>query len=88
MASQLSLNENGKQAPNFESLMRILAVPRCDFHDLYNGLRVAEGKLDRVCSRQTEREEDATAEKIVQGISLLLRAFQKASQQLAPILEG
>jgi transcriptional regulator with XRE-family HTH domain len=77
--SQVSLYENGKQAPNFESLLRILAVLEADFHDLHNALQIATGKLDRLCASRPTREEDAAAEKLAQGIVLLLKAAQRPS---------
>ena len=55
--SQLSGYEKGKLNPSFESLLRIMAVLKADFHDLHNAVKVAAGKLDEVCaSRRLEPE--------------------------------
>jgi transcriptional regulator with XRE-family HTH domain len=75
--SQVSLYENGKQAPNFESLLRILAAIGSDFHDLHNALQVAEGKLDQMCSGRQRQDEHAAAEKIAEGLLCLLKLLQR-----------
>jgi transcriptional regulator with XRE-family HTH domain len=77
--SQVSLYENGKQAPNFESLLRILAGLGCDFHDLYNALQVAERKLDQVCSMRKGHTEEVAIQKIAEGLALLLKALRLTS---------
>lgn len=75
--SQLSQFENGRQAPTLERLLRILAVLRCDFHDLHNALQVAEEKFDQVCPGRKEEGQEAAAAHLAQGLSILLDVVQQ-----------
>ncbi|MEO6191598.1 MAG: helix-turn-helix transcriptional regulator [Thermoanaerobaculia bacterium] len=77
--SQVSLYENGKQAPNLETMLRLLAALEADFHDLHNAIKIAGGKLDQVCSGMPNRDEQAAAEKIAQGLALLLQLPRKSN---------
>jgi transcriptional regulator with XRE-family HTH domain len=76
--SQLSLYENGKQAPNVEAVLRLLAALDADFHDLHNAIKIAGGKPGEACSRREARvEQEEAAEKIAAGLLLLLQASRK-----------
>jgi transcriptional regulator with XRE-family HTH domain len=75
--SQLSQFENGKHVPTLERLLRILTVLRYDFHDLHNALQVAEEKYDQVCPRRKEEGQEAAAEHLAQGLSILLEAVRQ-----------
>jgi transcriptional regulator with XRE-family HTH domain len=72
--SQVSLYENGKQAPNFEAVLRLLAALDATFHDLHNALKFVEGKLSEVCPGPKRPPDGETIEKFSVGLSLLLQA--------------
>lgn len=75
--SQLSGFENGKKAPTFGRLLRILETLGCDFHELHNAIKAAQGKYDEVCPRRKEEGKEAAAEHLTQGLSILLGEARK-----------
>ena len=79
--SQLSLYENGRQAPSFESLMRLLEALELDLHDLHNALQIASGDLDAVCSGKKPPKEsgvEIAGRKLAEGILYLLQTSHRS----------